>query len=66
MITNAHEFSVGLFPLWEGRFAIASTVRAIYKDISGKGRTTIMTGDGIDTPPSVEADVKGGEKISEN
>ena len=59
-INDTHEFSVSLFPLWEGRFAIASTVRAIYRDISGKGRTTIMTGEGLDTPP----DAKGGEKIS--
>lgn len=66
MILNAHEFSVGLFPLWEGRFAIASTLRAIYKDVSGKGRTTIMTGEGVDTPPSLEGDVKGNEKISQN
>jgi hypothetical protein len=66
MISNAHVFSVGLFPLWEGRFAIASTVCAIYKDVSGKGRTIIMTGQGVDTPPSVEVDVKGNEKILEN
>ena len=66
MMLNAHEFSVGLFPLWEGCFAIASTVRAIYTDFSRKGRTTIMTGEGVDTPPSMEVDVKGKEKISEN
>lgn len=58
--------SVGLFPLWEGKTAIASTVRAIYKDLTGKGRTLVMTGEGVDTPPSVEEDVKGKEKISEN
>jgi hypothetical protein len=55
---------VGLFPLWEGRFAMASTVRAIYKDVTGKGRTTI-TGQGIETPSSMEGDVQGKEKISE-
>jgi hypothetical protein len=43
---------------------MASTVRAIYKDLSGKGRTTVMTGEGVETPPSHE-DMKGMEKISE-
>ena len=42
---------------------MASTFRAIYRDVSGKGRTTI-TGEGIETPPS-DGDVKGKEKISE-
>jgi hypothetical protein len=54
---------VGIFPLWEGRFAMASTFRAIYRDVTGKGRTTI-TGEGIETPPS-DGDVQGKEKISE-
>lgn len=44
---------------------MASTVRAIYNDISGKGRTQIMTGEGVETPPSHE-DVKGTEKITES
>lgn len=44
---------------------MASTVRAIYRDLSGKGRTIIVTGEGVDTPPSIE-DVKGSEKITES
>jgi hypothetical protein len=58
-------FRVGLFPLWEGRYAMASTFRAIYNDVTGKGRITTITGEGAVTPPSVEGDVKGKEKISE-
>jgi hypothetical protein len=50
-----------------GRFAMASTVRAIYKDLSGKGRTQVMTGEGIETPPSPSHDdIKGIEKITES
>ncbi|KAF4556098.1 Sodium:solute symporter-like protein 1 [Elsinoe fawcettii] len=32
-------FCVGLYPLWEGRFTMMRTTRAIYRDITGKGRT---------------------------
>ena len=46
---------------------MASTVRAIYKDLSGKGRTQVMTGEGIETPPSPSHDdIKGIEKITES
>jgi hypothetical protein len=59
-------YRVGLFPLWEGRFAMASTVRAIYKDLMGRGRTTVVTGEGFETPPSPIHDMKlNDEKIAE-
>jgi hypothetical protein len=46
---------------------MASTVRAIYKDLSGKGRTQVMTGEGIETPPSPSHDdIKGIEKITDS
>lgn len=32
-------FCVGLYPLWEGRGTMAKTVKAIYRDVSGRGRT---------------------------
>jgi len=62
---HVNSCSVGLFPLWEGRFAIASTVRAIYKDLSGKGRTPVMTGESIETSTPPGEDVKGTDNIGE-
>lgn len=31
-------FCVGLYPLWEGRKTMAKTARAIYRDVTGRGR----------------------------
>jgi hypothetical protein len=33
-------------------------MRAIYKDLTGRGRTTVVTGEGFDTPPSTVHDTK--------
>ena len=35
-------FCVGLFPLWEGRYSMATTFKAIYLDIMGKKRPKSM------------------------
>jgi hypothetical protein len=43
---------------------MASTVRAIYKDVTGKGITPVVQAEGLDTPPS--DDYKGKEKIRSN
>jgi len=67
-------FGVGLFPLFEGRHAIAFTVKAIFNDVTGKGRTTVITGrrveehSGSDSPRSIDEtmDTKGAqEKVTE-
>jgi urea-proton symporter len=29
-------FCVGVFPVWEGRYALASTLKSIYPDVTGK------------------------------
>ena len=43
-----------------------STVRAIWKDVSGRGRTVVGPGEGIDTLPSAVRDSKlRDEKITE-
>jgi len=55
--------SVGLFPLWEGRHAMASTLNAIYRDITGKRRTPVIAAEGVETPP--EEDIKGKEKVAQ-
>jgi hypothetical protein len=34
-------FCVGLYPLWEGRHTSVRTIKAIFKDITGKGKPTI-------------------------
>jgi hypothetical protein len=45
---------------------MATTMRAIYKDLTGRGRTTVVTGEGFDTPPSPIPDTKlKEEKITE-
>lgn len=44
---------------------MSSTVRAIYKDFTGRRRPVVVTGEGAETPPSPEHDTKlGEEKIS--
>jgi len=43
-----------------------STVRAIWKDLSGRGRTVVGPGAGVGTPPSAIHDSKlADEKITE-
>jgi hypothetical protein len=67
-------FSVGLYPLWEGRYAMASTFNAIYRDITGKRRRgTVVMAQGVETPPEEyikskepEEDIKGKEKIAQS
>lgn len=53
---------VGLYPLWEGRKTSVHTFKAIFRDLSGKGRpkATLHEGEGTDTPPEVV-----GEKTKE-
>ena len=61
-------FCVGLYPLWEGRGSMAHTFKAIFRELSGKGRAprhaTVVEGqesEGSGTPP-----VKGvSEKVVE-
>ncbi|KAF2219449.1 urea active transporter [Elsinoe ampelina] len=48
-------FCVGLYPLWEGRFTMMRTTRAIYRDVTGKGRT--LKGEEV-----VREEVKAGGK----
>ncbi|PNS21632.1 hypothetical protein CAC42_991 [Sphaceloma murrayae] len=48
-------FCVGLYPLWEGRHTMKRTVRAIYRDITGQGRTL----KGSDPIPEETQEVKG-------
>jgi hypothetical protein len=43
---------------------MASTVKAIYRDITGKRRSTVVMAEGVETPP--EEDVKGKEKIAQS
>jgi urea-proton symporter len=58
-------FCVGLFPLWEGREAMAHTVKSIFLDITGKQHPAKFhmhqgvevteakeKSDGLDTPPA--------------
>jgi len=43
-----------------------STVRAIWKDVSGRGRTVVGPGEGVGIPPSAIHDRKlADEKITE-
>ena len=42
---------------------MANTVKAIYRDISGKRRPATIAAQGVETPP--EEDLKGKEKISQ-
>ena len=57
-------FSVGLYPLFEGRLAIIATVRAIIKDLSGRKLAEVIEDEGTDFPPS-GTDAKLEEKIAE-
>ncbi|KAF2681161.1 urea active transporter [Lentithecium fluviatile CBS 122367] len=45
-------FCVGLYPLWEGRKTSSRTFKAIFLDISGRGRprAVLHEGEGTDTP----------------
>ena len=36
-------FTVGLFPLWEGRAGMAYTLKSIIRDITGKGKPNSMS-----------------------
>lgn len=71
-------FCVGLFPLWEGRFSVLHTVKAIYLDVTGKVHPSkyhahgaditeeVTKGDGVDTPPdATKSQAPEGEKTKE-
>jgi Na+/proline symporter len=55
-------FAVGLYPLWEGRKTSGHTFKAIYLDITGRGRprAVVHEGEGTDTPTEVV-----GEKVKQ-
>jgi len=48
-------FCVGIYPLWEGRKTSVRTFKAIFGEITGKGKPTresmVVEGEGTDTPP---------------
>ncbi|CAK3767641.1 urea active transporter 1 [Lecanosticta acicola] len=54
-------FCVGLYPLWEGRHTSARTIKAIFKDITGKGKPAVH-GRASMTDASDEAEEKRVEK----
>jgi len=48
-------FCVGLYPLWEGRHTSGHTFKAMFLDITGRGRprAIVHDGEGTDTPTEV-------------
>ncbi|KAL5371344.1 hypothetical protein DPSP01_014327 [Paraphaeosphaeria sporulosa] len=53
-------FCVGLYPLWEGRKTSVHTVKAIFMDVTGKGRpkASVTQGEGLESPPTESFDEK--------
>ncbi|KAJ4358259.1 urea active transporter [Didymosphaeria variabile] len=53
-------FCVGLYPLWEGRKTSMRTFKAMFRDITGKGRTkpAVSQGEGLESPPTESVDEK--------
>ncbi|KAK7186278.1 urea active transporter [Paraphaeosphaeria sporulosa] len=53
-------FCVGLYPLWEGRKTSVHTVKAIFMDVTGKGRpkASVTQGEGLESPPTESVDEK--------
>lgn len=53
-------FCVGLYPLWEGRKTSVRTMKAIFRDLSGKGRAkpAVTEGEGPNSPPTESLDEK--------
>ncbi|KAL5398090.1 hypothetical protein PMIN03_001415 [Paraphaeosphaeria minitans] len=53
-------FCVGFYPLWEGRKTSVRTFKAIFMDITGKGRprATVTQGEGLESPPAESVDEK--------
>jgi Na+/proline symporter len=53
-------FCVGLYPLWEGRKTSVRTFKAIFKDLTGKGRSkpAVTQGEGLESPPTESVDEK--------
>ncbi|KAL1612796.1 urea active transporter [Paraconiothyrium brasiliense] len=53
-------FCVGLYPLWEGRETSTRTFKAIFRDLTGKGRTkpAVTQGEGLESPPAESVDEK--------
>jgi hypothetical protein len=57
-------FTVGLYPLWEGRKTSVRTFKSIYADLMGKqrpGRPVVVQGEGADTPPEAMPEKAGKE-----
>ncbi|KAF2450677.1 Na+/solute symporter [Karstenula rhodostoma CBS 690.94] len=53
-------FCVGLYPLWEGRKTSMHTLKAIFRDVTGKGRPkpAVTQGEGMESPPTESVNEK--------
>lgn len=58
-------FCVAVYPLWEGRHTCARTIKAIIKDVSGKGKPVVHGRATVAETAEMEKEGKGVEKGSE-